>query len=145
MDRGRGRTVIAGILIGAVLGLFFYWVPAYFLVCGSLPKSVIIVPWEIRESLFKTALVFGVIPGAVIGLIGGMGSPIMAPRGFMSKSIGAFTWLIVTILAWITQWKHLSQMSAGRIVTTIFITLASFIMCLGVSGYIGGFIERIRE
>jgi len=145
MEEGKGRTVIAGVIIGAVLGLFFYWVPAYFLVCGSLSTSILVVPWEIREALFKTALVFGVIPGAVIGLIGGIGSPIMAPRGFLSKSIGSFTWVIVTILAWITQWKHLSQMSTGRIVITVFITLLSFFMSLGVSEYIGGLIERIRE
>lgn len=145
MEEGKGRTVIAGVIIGAVLGLFFYWLPAYFLVCGSLPTSILIVPWGIREALFKTALVFGVIPGAVIGLIGGIGLPIMAPRGFLSKSVGSFTWIIVTILAWITQWKHLSEMSSGRIIITVFITLFSFFMSLGVSEYIGGFIERIRE
>jgi hypothetical protein len=143
MEKGRGWTVIAGIIIGIVLGAFFYIFPAKFLACGSLPLTSLFIPMESYKDLLKMTFIYGALPGVFFGLTAGAGVPIVSPEGYLSKCIGAPTWLIATILAWITQWKHLSSMSVGRIIITVLITIFSFYLSLPVSHIIGGSIEKI--
>jgi hypothetical protein len=145
MVRNRFRSAITGILLGGILGAFWYGLIAKFLIAGSFPKDQIILPPEVMNYLYLSTLKFGVLPGACFGLLGGLTTPSALPRGHMAKSIGAFLWIPLTALAWWTQRECLQYMSEGRIAITALMTFFSLLMCLPVSHAYGQLIERIRE
>lgn len=142
MEGNKGCSILAGVILGILLGFWIYFWPGYFLVCG--PIDELIIPDKIRLAFFIDALKFGVAPGALVGFIGGLTIPFYHPRGHMAKSIGAFSWIPITALAWIMQWSNLEMMSGWRIAITVGVTIFSFASVLGV-GQTLDFIEKIRE
>lgn len=142
MGGSRFLSVIAGLIIGAFLGMFFYILIGYTLICG--PLQSVMVPENVMKIWRIDILKYGLSPGVFIGFLGGLVVPFHAPRGHLSKSIGASTCLIVSILAWITQWYNLAETSKGRIGLAIGITFVAILIAIPVSGSLG-FIEKIRE
>ncbi|MFH1575747.1 MAG: hypothetical protein ABIB55_02270 [Candidatus Nealsonbacteria bacterium] len=138
----RWRSILAGIILGFILGFWIYVWPGYFLVSG--PIEGYLIPEEVRMEFLADALKFGLIPGALIGFIGGLVLPFHQPRAYMAKSIAASCWIPITVLAWITQWSNLEMMSGGRIAITIGVTLFSFFSIFSVSEQLS-IIEKIRE
>jgi len=143
MQGNRGLSVLAGIILGAILGFWIYSWPGYFLISG--PIQGWFIPTDVRVELLISALLFGAAPGVLIGIIGGLTSPFHYPRGHMAKSIGAFAWIPITALAWLTQWYNLAFMSGFRIAVTVVATIFSFALILPISEWLGTTIEKIRE
>lgn len=142
MAGSRWRSILSGIILGFVLGSWIYMISGYFLISG--PIEGYFVPDGIRLRFVVDVLKFGSLPGILIGFLGGLVLPFYLPRGYLAKSIGAFCWIPITILAWITQWSNLGMMSGWRIITTILVTLFSLLSILSVSEQLS-FIEKIRE
>lgn len=136
-------SVLTGIIIGGILGGIFYVMPAKLLICGPLPYTTWLPP-EVWKYMMLEIFHWGVIPGAIIGFIGGCNRDVAMPHGHLSKSIGASSYVICTILAYVTQGSNLAYMSASRIAITIIITALMFFLCLAYS-QIFSFIETIRE
>jgi len=144
LKENKALSVLAGLIIGTFLGYWIYWLPCYFLKCGSIPVDGLFVPTDIWLDCVTSDLQYGVIPGAIIGLIGGFAIPVHLSRGHLAKSIGAFAWIPITIVAWITQWNNIYYMSSGRIVLTLLATFMSLMFILPISDMVS-FIEKIRE
>lgn len=139
----KGLSILAGIILGFVIGIWIYVIASIVFVSGP-----ILVPQEFEKALLArvfNALKFGAAPGTFVGFIAGLVIPFHLPRGHMAKSIGAFCWIPITALAWITNWKNLYAMRAGRIVLAVVTTFFSLLVILPVSGALGHIIERIRK
>ena len=145
MERHLVRDCLAGAILGAILCGFEYAFVAKFLISGPIPKEQIVLPSEVMEYFYRSTFKYGVIPGAIVGLIGGWSTPPCHPRGMMAKKIGAFGWLPFTFLAWYTQREFLPFMGNGRIVITAVVTFFSLVICLPVASVVGSIVERIRE
>ena len=143
MEGNKALSALAGIILGFVLGIWIYFMVGYMLACGPIQGAII--PPEVRKAFLIKALKFGAAPGTFVGLIAGLVIPFHLPRGHMAKSIGAFCWIPITALAWITNWSNLYAMSGGRIVWTVVMTFISVALIIPISGALGHFIERIRE
>lgn len=143
MEGNKALSILAGIILGFVLGMWIYPIVGYLLACG--PIETTIIPLEVRKVFLIKALKFGAAPGIFVGFIAGLVIPFHLPRGHMAKSIGAFCWIPITALAWITNCSNLYGMSAGRIVWTVVMTFISLALIIPISGALGHFIERIRE
>ncbi|MDP2933257.1 MAG: hypothetical protein Q8N81_03945 [bacterium] len=139
------RSVICGLILGAFLGIWCYWVIGWFLTCGPLEANTLFVDKEIYFAFWVRALRYGLPVGLVIGLLGGLGVPPTNPRGHLAKSIGSMCWLINTPLAWATNWQYLQFMSAGRIAIALLVTSASMMVIIPMSHYLGQIIEPLRE
>lgn len=129
--------------MGFVLGMWIYSIVGYLLACG--PIETTIIPPEVRKAFLIKALKFGAVPGIFVGFIAGLVSPFHRPRGWMAKSIGAFCWIPITALAWITNWSNVYVMSGGKIAWTVVMTFISFALIIPISGALGHYVERIRE
>ena len=143
MQGSRFLSALAGIIIGGLIGWWIYAFIGYFLFCGPIEGDMI--SWDLRMIFFGYSVKFGVIPGVAVGFLGGLVLPFTLPRGHMSKSIGTSSFLIIAPLAWWSQWGKLAHTSGGRIALMVFITFIVFLIIVPVSGYIGGFIESMRE
>jgi hypothetical protein len=145
MGKDRSLSVIAGALGGIVLGCLFYGFPAKFLISAPISADTLFLPEGMQSRFLLACLVYGAVPGVVIGALSGMVTPLFYPRGQMTKSFGAVIWLMVTALAWITQWGGFIAATGGRKAITILVTFSSFVLAVPVSGVMGDYIERIRE
>ena len=144
MRYSLGLSVLAGSIIGALLGAIFYIVPAKFLVCGPIPATHIMLPDSVQGFILGETFRWGVIPGFVIGLLGGFNTDTTMPRGHLSCSIGVWCYMFGTIAAWATQWEFLADTSGGRIAITVVVTVMMFFFCIPISRTVS-FIEAIRE
>ncbi|MFA5051800.1 MAG: hypothetical protein WC544_01910 [Patescibacteria group bacterium] len=144
MRYNLGLSLLAGLIIGGVLGAIFYIVPAKLLICGPIPTDNIMLPPGVQDFVLKETFHWGVIPGLIIGLMGGLNTNATLPRGHFSKGIGVWCYLVCTIAAWWTQWEFLAYTSGGRIALTAGITLVMFVASLFISQAVS-FIEAIRE
>ncbi len=137
-------SLFAGLIIGAISGMFFYIIPAKMLICQALPLDTLLIPDEVYRFTIKETLHWGLIPGLIIGFLGGLNTNATLPRGDLSKSITTLSALVCAIIAWITQWSFVTEASVGYLVITVIIT----ILMLPFSILIGGalsFIEAIRD
>ncbi len=141
----RGLMVIAGLIMGAVLGMWIYILEGMFLAYGPAwsVSEIAPVPKEIRMAFLSDACWYGLLPGLIIGFISGLGSPFLTPRGHMAKGIGCTLILIVTPLVWWSQWHNLSYMKNGLIGWAVVVTLMIFLSIIPVSGHIGGLVEPL--
>ena len=139
-----GLSLLAGLIIGGILGAYFFMFPADFLVCGPLPEGTIIIPPETHAYILKQTLYFGIIPGAIIGLLGGYNTDMTLPRGHLSKNIGLLCFIVCTILAYVTQGHFLEHTPVKKIFLTVLMTFFIFIFSIPISGFFS-FIEKIRE
>lgn len=137
-------SLLSGTILGVFFGWFYYTLPAELLILGPLPMKTAVLSPEIRNFIFQESLIWGIIPGILIGLFMGFNTNATMPRGHLSASISAWCCLVCMSIAWITQWNFLSQTSAGRIALTIIITFMIFLMSLQL-GQAMSFIEKIRE
>jgi hypothetical protein len=136
--------VLAGIIIGAVLGMFFFIVPAKFLISGPIKGNELMLPPGVQEYILGQTWRWGGISGAIIGFLCGFNNDATLPRGDFSKMIGVLCFIVSTVSAWWTQWDCLANTSFGRIIIIVLVTFAMFIIAVPVSGYFS-FIESIRE
>lgn len=144
MRYNLGLSVLAGSIIGALLGAIFYIVPAKFLICGPIPATHIMLPDGVQSFILAQTLQWGAVPGLIIGLLGGLNNNASMPRGLLSCSIGVWCFLFGTIAAWATQWGFLADTSGGRIAITVVVTIMMFLLCIPISRTVS-FIEAIRE
>lgn len=144
MEGNRLSSVIAGLIIGAISGLFVYSFIGNFLACGPYPSNVLFVDMAVKFELFGKAMRFGVIPGLFIGFWGGLVLPFTLPPGHFTKSISSLLFLIVTPLAWITYRHNLALMTPGKIAITAVMTLVLMIIILPMTEHGLGWLERIR-
>lgn len=144
MRYGLGLSVLAGMIIGGILGTLYFMWSAKLLICGPIPVTVIWLPDDVQGFIWQQAFRWGTVPGIVIGLLGGLNTDATMPRGRMSMGIGALCWLVCTILAWVTQWHFLADTLAWKIAATIAFTFIGFLFNLRISQMFS-FIEAIRE
>jgi len=145
MPGNRFLSVIAGLIEGVILGSIIYGIPAKFIISGPISADHLLLPQEVQNHFLLLTAKWGCSVGAVIGILGGLMTPFMVPRGHLAKSIGAFAWVIITPLAWITCWSSLHDTSSGRIMVSVCATFVSLIAILPISNFIGQTIESIRE
>lgn len=143
MEGNRFRSVLAGVILGAILGWWIYFMPGLLLISG--PMGGAFIPEEVRFAFFLKGLVFGVVPGVIVGFIAGLVLPFLLPRGHMAIGISTFCWIPITLLAWITQWGNVHQMPIGKVALTVLGTVFSFVTIVPTSRFLGEYIERIRE
>lgn len=144
MRYNLGFSLLAGLIIGGLLGAIFYIVPAKFLICGPIPTTNLWLPPGVQGYVLNQTFHWGAIPGLIIGFMGGLNTNATMPRGHFSKGIGVWCYLVCSALAWITQWKYLEYTSNRRIALTIFMTVVMLFLCLSFSQVVS-FIEKIRE
>ena len=144
MHYNLGSSLLAGLIIGALLGAIFYIVPAGMLICGPISLTNSPLPPVIQNYILSQTFYWGVIPGFIIGLFGGFITDATMPRGHISKGIGVWCFIVCTILAWSTQWGSLEYTSGDRIALTVVVTVVMFFACFNISQAIS-FIEAIRE
>jgi len=144
MRYNLGHSLLAGLIIGGVLGGIFYIVPAKLMISGPIPAEHILLPEGVQSFILLQTFYWGVIPGLIIGLFGGLNTNATLPRGHFSKCIGVWCYLVCTVTAWATQWEYLEYTSGGRIAIIVAATLVMFFACLFISQAVS-FIEAIRE
>jgi|SRR3989338_2076904 len=144
MRYNLGLSLLAGLTIGSVLGAIFYVVPAKLLIAGPIPVNGFFLPTGVQDYVLYETLHWGIIPGIIIGFVGGMNTDATAPRGHLSKGIGVWCYMICTTTAWVTQWEYLEFTPVIKIVLTVFVTGVMFLLCLPISQY-ASFLEAIRE
>jgi hypothetical protein len=148
MVGNRFLSILAGIISGVILGSWIYSLEGIYLAYGPFWESAGTykpIPDALRYDFLIDCLKFGVIPGLIIGFIGGSTSPFLIPRGHMSKSMGCLLFLIITPIVWLTQWDNVHFMGTGKITMAVIITLMVFLMIIPVSGMLGEYVERLRE
>jgi hypothetical protein len=143
VEGSRIMVIIAGLVMGAILGMWIYVVVGMVLAYGPVWGVSATVPEEIRMAFLSDACRYGLIPGLIVGFIAGLGFPFLTPRGHMAKSIGCTSFLFITPLAWWSQWHNLSYMKAGLIVLAVVVTSAVFMIIIPLSGWVGAFIEPL--
>lgn len=137
-------SLFAGLIIGALSGMIFYIIPAKMLICGNLPLDTLLIPDEVYRFTIKETLTWGLIPGLIIGFLGGLNTDVTLPRGHLSKAITTLSALVCAIIAWITQWSFLAEASVGYIAVSVVVT----ILMMPISILFGdalSFIEAIRD
>jgi len=144
MKYNLGLSLVTGLIIGAILGCIFYLIPAKFLICGPLPTEIIWLPPGYQSFIWEQTFYWGIIPGLIIGFLGGFNTDATLPRGHFSKGIGVVCYLVCTILAWGTQWEFLSDTSGERIALIVLFTIIMFFASIAISNAVS-FIESIRE
>lgn len=144
MKENKLLSVLAGGIIGFLLGTLFYLGPTKLLFSGPIVNDDLFLPSGMQQFLIGLSAKFGGIVGFVIGILIGYSIPITLPRGHMSKTISSVCFVICTIMAF---WQHghfLAEMTAGRILITLFYVFILFLFAIPIGGAIS-FIERIRE
>lgn len=143
MDYHRFHSIMGGIILGVVVGPLAYAFVGYFLACGNIDGFF--VPEPVRSEFTSDVFTYSFVPGAIVGLILGIFSPKNLPRGTFSYRIGTFSWLIESIVAWITQWETAKEMSGFKIAGMVLVMIVSFIIIALMSMSIGKRIETVRE
>ncbi len=151
----RILVIIAGLILGAILGMWIYGFEGMFLAFGpwweiedNKPP-----PEEIRTAFFADVCWYGLSSGLIVGFIAGLVFPFLSSTGHMAKSIGCTLFLVITPLVWWTQGHNLAYMGAGFITLSVLGTLIVFLFTIPISGFFGSVIEpllkekgiRIRE
>lgn len=72
----RLLSIIAGFIAGSALGTIFYGILGKFLISASIPADNLFLPEGVQANLLFMSLKYGTIPGAIIGIIGGMVTPL---------------------------------------------------------------------
>ncbi|MDD2666597.1 MAG: hypothetical protein PHD13_05250 [Methanocellales archaeon] len=151
MKGNKGLSILAGVIMGFILGMWIYSLVGYMLVSGPVVSGIHRhVPLEVRKALLIKALKFGAAPGTFVGFIAGLVIPqpelrFHFPRGHMAKSIGCFCWIPITALAWITNWSNVYAMSGWEIAGAVGMTFISLVLIIPISGTLGHYVERIQE
>ncbi|MFA6416887.1 MAG: hypothetical protein WCW61_01695 [Patescibacteria group bacterium] len=137
-------SLFAGLIIGAISGMIFYIIPAKMLICSNLSFDTLLIPDDLYRFIIKETITWGLIPGLIIGFLGGLNTDATLPRGHLSKAITSLSALVCAIIAWITQWSFLAEASAGYIAVSVVVT----ILMMPISIFFGdilSFIEAIRD
>lgn len=144
MKQNKLLDILAGAIIGFLLGTFFYLCPTKLLFSGPVVNNEILLPPGMQEMLLALSAKYGGAIGLVIGFFGGLASSITMPRGHMSKSISCLCFLVCTVTAFVQHGHFLAEMSPGRIAITFFYIFVVLCLAIPLGGMIS-FIERIRE
>jgi len=131
MANSRSLSMVAGMIIGVILGL---WV-----------HSMEIMVVKAETIAWQLAFYCGALPGLIIGFLGGAVTPFYLPRGHMSKSIGSLAYVFVTPLTWYAYWPRIWSASGLEIFGVIGLTVLVLLIILPVSDFIGHFFEGLRE
>ena len=142
MQGNKFLGILAGSIVGFLLGFTFYIWPAKCLVLGPIENGNI--PQELQNQLITISLIYGGIPGIIIGILGNFSVPITMPRGHMSKSISCTCFLVCTIIVFVKHGGFLFDMSAGRIMMLAFYEFMLLLFAVPIGGAVS-FIEAIRE
>jgi hypothetical protein len=137
-------SLIAGGIVGFVLGTVFYYWPAICLISGPVVGNEILLPPELHKAVLGISAFWGGLFGLGIGLLGGWAMPVTLPRGHMSKSISCSCFLVCTIVAFVQHGHFLADMSAGRIAMTGLWVFMMLCMSIPMGGAIS-FVEGMRE
>ncbi len=143
MKQNLFRSILAGMIIGFLLGSFYYVIPLRCLLTGPI-KITTFIPHDLYIAILKQSFQIGGGIGVIIGLISGFTTPITMPRGHMSQSISVKSFFICTAVAFFLNASHILETSfKGNAVTIIFVVVVFFLTL-----YIGravSLIEKIRE
>jgi hypothetical protein len=144
MKENKFLSVVAGAIIGFLLGSSFYLFPTKMLFSGPVVGNELFLPPGMQEMLLVLSATYGGTIGAVIGMLGGLTMRATLPRGQMSKSISCVCAIICPIVAFIQHGHFLAKMSGGRIALTFLVVVIAIFLAIPM-GHMIGFIERIRE
>jgi hypothetical protein len=144
MKENKFLSIIAGIIIGFLLGTFFYLAPTKLLFSGPINNNELFLPSGMQEVILALSAKYGGITGIIIGIIVGYSTPITLPRGHMSKTISFTCFFVCSIMAFIQHGHFLTEISPGRIAMLVIFMFFVFIFSVPIGGMIS-FIERMRE
>ncbi len=132
-------SVLTGVLIGGLLGIIYYaWVARILL------KETIPMDGFPPTFFYVKTLRWGVIPGAIVGFLGGLNTSAEIPRGLFSRTISTMCFLVCTPIGWINNFQAAKELSFGWIALTILLSIVLFFMSLMLGQGIS-FMEKIRE
>jgi hypothetical protein len=144
MQGNKFLDVLAGVIIGSILGIIFYTISAKCLLTGTIPVDGLLLPKGVNSAILLLGLKYGGGIGAIVGFIIGLGAPVNAPRGQMSGIISCLSFLVCTIVAFVMYGSQLRYMAIWKIAATFLYVVIFFFLAIPFAHFVS-FIERIRE
>jgi hypothetical protein len=136
-------AMLASLIISVLCAMLGFFYGGFSIYIFYFPNWT--VPQSATQILMLQGLYWAAIPAAVLGLLFGASVNSTYPRGYIGKVAGPSTWLIGSVLAWVSQFRFLTQMSAGGIILAVLSTLMWLMIAPKVCEWLGYFIEGIRE
>jgi hypothetical protein len=144
MHENKFLSVVAGAIIGVILGTTYYLAPAKCLITGPMTIDGIFIPQDLNSAIVLLSLKWGGTIGGIIGLFGGLAVPVTMPRGHMAKSISCTLFIVCVPIAFIMHGSQLFLMPGWKILVTFLWVFGMFLLAIPFGAALG-FIEKIRE